>query len=99
MASSRADGRGGTVVIARRLVPLAPRGLQRESAAQYIGVSTSKFDELVRDRRMPAPKRIDRRLVWDRHALDEAFDQLPTDGAPGCLDDNPWDAALADDRS
>jgi len=81
--------------VARRLIPLAPRGLQRESAAQYIGVSTSKFDEMVKDGRMPPAKRIDRRLVWDRHALDEAFDRLPTDGASGDLDDNPWDAALA----
>ncbi len=36
MASSKANG--GAVVIARGLLPLAPRGLQRESAAKYIGV-------------------------------------------------------------
>ena len=98
MASSKIKSGRETVVVARSLLPLAPRGLQRESAAQYIGVSTSKFDELVKDGRMPSPKRIDRRLVWDRHALDEAFDRLPSDGEPCGLDDNPWDAALADDH-
>jgi hypothetical protein len=31
----------------------------------YLGVSPGKFDELVRDGRMPPPKRIDGRKVWD----------------------------------
>lgn len=34
-----------------------PRGLSREEAARSIGVGTTKFDEMVRDRRMPRPKR------------------------------------------
>ena len=42
--------------------PIPRRGLSRDEAAMYIGISASKFDELVRDRRMPAPKRIDGRL-------------------------------------
>lgn len=67
-----------------------PRGLQREVAARYVGISPTKFDELVADGRMPAPKLIDRRKVWDRRALDEAFDALPSDE-----DDNPWDRMSA----
>lgn len=51
-----------------------PRGLSRAEAAAYIGVSPSLFDEMVKDRRMPAPKRINSRTVWDRRRLDEAFD-------------------------
>ncbi len=39
---------------------------------------------------MPAPRLIDSRKVWDRNALDEAFDALPTEA-----DANPWDKALA----
>jgi excisionase family DNA binding protein len=53
------------------------RGLSRVEAATYLGISPSKFDELVRDGRMPAPKRIDSRKVWDIHNLDVAFDALP----------------------
>lgn len=53
-----------------------PRGLCREEAAYYIGVGTTKFDELVADRRMPRGKRIDGRIVWDRVALDMAFTDL-----------------------
>lgn len=93
MASPKMKDRAAPTSV-RRLIPLAPRGLQRECAAQYIGVSSSKFDELVKDGRMPTAKRIDRRLVWDRHALDEAFDRLPSDG-PGDFDDNPWDSAVS----
>ena len=65
---------------------LAPRGLCREAAAQYVGISAAKFDEMVKDGRMPGPKRIDGRKVWDRHAVDLSFDVLPDNEEP-----NPWD--------
>ena len=61
----------------------AARGLSRIEAAAYVGVSASLFDRLVRDGRMPRPKRIDGRLVWDRLQLDAAFAALPdTAGVP-----------------
>lgn len=60
------------------------------AAAAYIGISPSLFDIMVKDGRMPKPKRINARTVWDRKRLDEAFDALPdeeggnpSDGAPG----------------
>jgi excisionase family DNA binding protein len=62
---------------ARMERPIPRRGLSRLEAAAYIGVSPGKFDELVRDGRMPAPKRIDGRKVWDIQNLDLAFDALP----------------------
>ena len=62
-------------------VSLAPRGLRRAEAAAYIGVSASLLDEMVRDGRMPKPKRINSRTVWDRYRLDEAFDALSEDDA------------------
>jgi predicted DNA-binding transcriptional regulator AlpA len=66
-----------------------PRGLARGLAAAYIGVSVSKFDQMVGDGRMPTAKEIDRRKVWDRIELDEAFSALPAE-----TPDNPWDAIL-----
>lgn len=57
-----------------------PRGLSREEAARYVGVGATKFDEMVNDRRMPRPKRVDGRVVWDRISLDAAFSDLPADG-------------------
>jgi predicted DNA-binding transcriptional regulator AlpA len=67
--------------------PVPRRGLSREEAAMYIGISPNKFNELVADGRMPAPVKIDSRKVWDIRHLDLAFDALPKeDAAP-----NSWD--------
>ncbi|TWI81912.1 AlpA family transcriptional regulator [Roseibium hamelinense] len=72
---------------AQSLKPAAPRrGLSRTEAAQYIGVSASMFDSLIKDGTMPAPIRIGSRTVWDINALDEAFDRLAAPAAG-----NPWD--------
>jgi predicted DNA-binding transcriptional regulator AlpA len=60
---------------------LAPRGLSRAQAAEYVGIGATKFDEMVADGRMPKPLRIDGRTVWDRIGLDEAFAALADDGA------------------
>ena len=57
--------------------PVPRRGLSREEAAMYIGISPSKFDELVGDGRMPTPIKIDSRKLWDIRHLDLAFDALP----------------------
>lgn len=74
----------------RKILPFAlpPRGLNRSWAAAYIGVSTSLFDEMVQDGRMPSPKRANSRMVWDRYALDDAFSALPNRDEA-----NPWDMA------
>jgi hypothetical protein len=61
---------------------LPPRGLCREAAAQYVGISPGKFDEMVADHRMPRAKQIDGRKVWDRRALDMAFDALGEEPVP-----------------
>lgn len=67
--------------------PAPRRGLSCAESADYIGISITKFLEMVADGRMPQPKQIDRRRVWDIRRLDAAFDAL--DG-----DDN--DAAFID---
>jgi predicted DNA-binding transcriptional regulator AlpA len=66
---------------------LAPRGLSRAQAAAYIGVSPSLFDEMVRDGRMPKPKRINSRTIWDRIRLDDAFAAISDFENDG---DDPW---------
>lgn len=64
---------------------LPPRGLSREQAAAYVGVSPSTFDKLVAEGTMPVPKRLKNRSIWDRQRLDACFDALDDGGA------NPWD--------
>lgn len=56
---------------------LPPRGLSRVQAAAYIGVSPTLFDILVNDGRMPRPKLINARKVWDLRRINLAFDALP----------------------
>ena len=63
----------------------APRGLRREEAARYVGVGSTKFDNLVKDGVLPQPKTIGGCRVWDRLELDDYFASL-SDGAV-----NPWD--------
>jgi len=69
--------------------PIPRRGLSRTEAAIYVGVSTTKFDQMIGDGRMPKPRRIDARRVWDIRALDQAFDSLP--GGEDHIERNPWD--------
>jgi hypothetical protein len=62
--------------------PVPRRGLSREEAACTWAFRRASLTRLVQDKRMPGPRRIDARKVWDIRALDVAFDQLPFDGAP-----------------
>ena len=66
--------------------PRPRRGLSRVEAAIYLGISPTKFDELVDDGRMPRSHLIDSRKVWDIHELDLFFDALPRDHGDG----NSW---------
>jgi predicted DNA-binding transcriptional regulator AlpA len=65
---------------------ITPRGLSRTGAAWYVGVCPSKFDQLVKDGRMPKPIKIDGRVVWDIKDVNDAFENLK-DEPPS----NPWD--------
>ena len=62
--------------------PIPRRGLSRIEAAMYIGVSPSKFDQMVDDGRAPRPRLIDSRKVWDVIELDLTFDDLPREDSP-----------------
>lgn len=68
--------------------PVPRRGLSRDEAAMYVGISAAKFDELVGDGRMPTPVKIDTRKVWDIRSLDLAFDALSTENR---AQPNSWD--------
>ena len=70
--------------------PVPRRGLSRDEAAMYIGISATKFDEMVIDGRMPVPVKIDTRSVWDILSLDLAFDALSTQNPVRA---NSWDGA------
>ena len=71
---------------------LVPAGISREQAAEYVGLGTTKFDELVRDGRMPKPKLVDSRKVWVVDRLKAALLALPEEGEAPVV--NPWDSIL-----
>jgi len=61
----------------RRLAAnLHPRGLNREQAAAYVGLSVSTFNKLVAASVLPQALAFGRRRVWDRRALDKALDAM-----------------------
>jgi predicted DNA-binding transcriptional regulator AlpA len=60
--------------------PIPRRGLSRDESAMYCGISATLFNRMVQDGRMPAPRLIDARKVWDMRSLDAAFDRLPVEG-------------------
>ncbi|MBI1263176.1 MAG: hypothetical protein GC187_00385 [Alphaproteobacteria bacterium] len=56
------------------------RGLKRQEAADYVGVCANTFQRLVNEGRMPKPKRIYSRLIWDVFEINRAFEMLESDG-------------------
>ncbi|WP_064692000.1 helix-turn-helix transcriptional regulator [Rhizobium aegyptiacum] len=56
-------------------VDITPRGLRREDAARYIGVSPSLFDRLRKDGKVPEPRDLFGLMVWDRSDLDAIFER------------------------
>lgn len=57
-----------------------PRGLRADRAAAHLGMSKSKFLELVDAGTLPKPKSIGGMRIWDRLAVEAAFDNLPEPG-------------------
>jgi hypothetical protein len=74
----------------KRRFDLAPRGLNRDHSAWYVGVGVTLFDEMVRDGRMPRPFKINTRTLWDRYRLDAAIDALSDQGGR-----DPWEGDAA----
>lgn len=88
--STLARLRGAGAGMSEPLYP--PRWMRPAEAARWCGMSRSKFDQLVKDSRLPAPKAIDGLLLHDRHRLDAALELLPDRG--GATDDEDWKVAV-----
>jgi predicted DNA-binding transcriptional regulator AlpA len=70
------------------------RLLRRVAAAEYLSISPSFFDQLVKAGKVPPPRVIAGKVkAWDRKDLDGVADDSPYDGAPApdapALDDGP----------
>ncbi len=67
----------------------SPRGLNREQAAEYIGIGTTFFDKLVSEGTISKPITLGARKVWDRAKLDAVFDQVNDESL--LVERNPFD--------
>jgi predicted DNA-binding transcriptional regulator AlpA len=72
-----------------------PFAVSREAAAALIGISPSKFDMLVSDGRMPQPRELDSRVLWDVEEVRAAWRALPRRGELAQDVGSAWDKALA----
>lgn len=82
-----ARGQDNGAVPVPRLEVAPRRGLRREEAARYVGVSPSKFDEMARDGLVPRGKKVGGCVLWDLRRLDVALDALLGEDEAS----NPWD--------
>lgn len=73
----------------KALPPPVRRGLNREEAADYLSISPNTYDRLVSDGLMPKPVQVYGRKVWDRFAIDRAFEALQ--GLPASPQAAAWD--------
>jgi predicted DNA-binding transcriptional regulator AlpA len=71
----------GKLTTRQEIMPLLPVvfGLGELEAAAAIGISASKFRALISEKRMPSPRRLDGRKIWDVDELRAAFKALPRD--------------------
>ncbi|MEL6596028.1 MAG: hypothetical protein AAFQ47_08830 [Pseudomonadota bacterium] len=84
-AAAEALNRVGRVKERSHKPPTPKRGLTRDEAAHYVGVSATTFDRLVQQKVMPKPIKAFSRAIWDLNALDMAFESFAASD-----DDNPW---------
>ena len=66
-----------------------PFAVSREDAAALVGISPTKFDELVAGGQMPQPREIGRRVLWDSDELRDAWRRMPRRATVKAA--NPWD--------
>lgn len=68
-------------------------GLGQADAAAFVGVSATTFRAMVEDGRMPRPRRVGTRRLWNRREIEAAFDALPAEGEDAAGEANEWDEA------
>jgi hypothetical protein len=78
-------------------IGLAPRLLDLETAAAYVGLSATTFERAVGDGVYPQALRDGRRRHWDRRSLDAAVDRRS--GLPASSQESPDDLTRAIDAT
>ena len=66
-----------------------PIAVGREGAAALLSIAPSTFDDLVAKGRMPQPREIGRRVLWDTDEIRDYFRRIPRRGQR--WEGNTWD--------
>ncbi len=69
-----------------------PFAVSRETGAELIGISPNHFDKLVKEGRLPAPRELGGRVLWDSDEIRAAWRAMPRRGQSSS--DNPWDSVV-----
>jgi predicted DNA-binding transcriptional regulator AlpA len=69
------------------VIPLA---VSRETAAQLLGISAGTFDKLVKTGKLPEPREVESRILWDSKEIEAAWRAMPRRGQPATV--NEWDS-------
>jgi hypothetical protein len=84
--------------MSKTIPEFTPRGLRREDAAMYLGISPSKFDQGRKAGKIPAPRDLLGVTLYCRYDLDAMFNELPRVGV-AANDNNEWDSVLRGKRT
>jgi predicted DNA-binding transcriptional regulator AlpA len=87
--------KGASLMDPMRVEVVPRRGLSRQEAARYVGISVTLFDELVAEGVMPQPFTIRSRKLWDIRALDAAIDALADVDAADKAERERWTRVVA----
>lgn len=68
-----------------------PFCIRRKQAAAELGISATKFDDLVHRGLLPKPFKIDGCTLWDWEDLREAYEELRQGALAINREENPWD--------
>jgi hypothetical protein len=59
---------------------IVPYAVGKQAAAALISISAGFFDKLVGDGRMPEPRELDGRVLWDSEEVKAAWRAIPKRG-------------------
>ena len=76
-----------------------PRAMRANQAAAYLSISRSTFLKWVDEDKMPKAIRIDGVTLWDRLALDVAFENLSAAAEDEDRNSNSFDRVIAAARA
>jgi predicted DNA-binding transcriptional regulator AlpA len=71
---------------------VVPFAVSRETAAELLGISSGTFDKLVKSGKLPEPREVESRILWDSAEIRAAWRAMPRRGQQPAR--NEWESIL-----